>query len=233
MMTQKLPPPPKDYTTSLIDELIKNIHVITGWRLPKTEYMLLILCRQLQKKLHFDYPGISHDEIENAFHKYGGEENFTGSLNISTIDRVLKKYFASKAQMNFDEERKIVTQTIPIPLPSEHLSECRALLEHKYQLYLVDEMEVELLPAFIWPVLQRDFKIDPELPLQFTGMAKEFIRERSESRKITRQDAITATMSDWDHSNTKIDDVSVKLAISYCFFQLRQMHFMHLYQKCE
>jgi hypothetical protein len=91
------------------NELLFKIHTATGWRLPKSEKLCSILRRQLENKLHFDYPGISHDQVETAFLKFGAEENFTGTLCIAQIDKVLRKYFSHQTQQNFDDERRLTT----------------------------------------------------------------------------------------------------------------------------
>jgi len=232
MIAKKSAQPLKDYTGNSIDELVTKIHVITGWRLPKAGAIINILCEQLHKKLRFDFPGISHDEIENAFHKFGSEENFTGTMNIAVIDRVLKKYFLSKAHENFENERKSSFGSIPVPSPQQHLNECRELIEHKYQLYLEGKMRMELLPPFIFPILRKDYNADPDLPKHFISGAKQFIRNRSDTSKVHRNNMAQIGELVNDFTGGRLQDVATKLALQYCFETLKQKNYQQLYT-CE
>jgi hypothetical protein len=230
MKKLSLLPSLKSYTTGITDELLTKIQVITGWRLPKDEKTLNILCIQLQKKLRFDYPGITHDEIENAFLKFGSEENFTGSMSIAIIDRVLKKYFASVAGEKFDAERKETAQVIPMISPQQHLNECRELIEHKYMLFLEGRLNVELLPAFIFPVLIKDFNVPPDMPEYFTAAAKEFIRDSRGKNKFRKSQAIAiGEAMGGIITDDSLQDLAVKLSIERCFQELQKMNYQHLY----
>ena len=208
-----------------------KIHAITGWRMPKGEKMMNILCGQLNKKLRMDYPGISHDEIETAFLKFGSEENFTGSMSIAIIDRVLKKYFASVAADKFDAERKQFTQTIPLVSPQEHLNDCRGLIEHKYMLFLEGRLNVQLLPCFIFQVLVKDFNAPPDMPKHFINEAKELIRDSRGKNKIGKRDAIAIgdAIGATEISQSNLYDFATKLAIEACFKELQKMNYEHLY----
>jgi hypothetical protein len=233
MEAKKSPMPIKSFTepSTPANELLFKIHTATGWRLPKSEKLCSILRRQLENKLHFDYPGISHDQVETAFLKFGSEENFTGTLCIAQIDKVLRKYFSHQTQQNFDDERRLTTQTIPIPTPSQHLYECRALLEHKYQLYLEKKLNIELIPAFIWPVLQKDYGIIPELPALFVIKAKQFIADRKGNNKIRRGESLSDNVATMEAGYDNTENVSIKLALECAFIEFEKMGNKHLYEK--
>jgi hypothetical protein len=233
MKTSTSPNKEKSYSTPSTEtnELLLKIHTATGWRLPKTEQLCLILCRQIENKLRFDYPGITPDQVETAFLKFGSEENFTGTLSIAQIDKVLRKYFSHQTQQNFDNERRLTTQTIPIPTPHQHLHECRALLEHKYQLYLEKKLNIELLPVFIWPVLQKDYGIIPELPALFVIKAKQFIADRKGNNKIRRGESFADNVATMEAGYDNTENVSIKLALEHAFMQFEQMGNKHLYEK--
>ncbi len=220
--------------------------MITGWRLPKGEKMIGILCSQLAKKLRIDYPGILHDEIENAFLKFGSEENFTGAMSIAIIDRVLKKYFATVAADRFDAERSRIVQpghalALPLISPQQHLNECRELIEHKYMLYSQNRLNIELIPTFIWPVLIKDFGAPDDLPQKFIYAGKEFIRELRGKRKFgspRRSDdqrgkrdavAIGEAMGGTAITDDSLNEVATKLAIEECFKEFKKMNYQHLY----
>lgn len=219
-----------DYTGmfTATNDLLLRIHTATGWRLPKTESLCMILCRQLQKKLFYDYPGITHDQVETAFMKFGTEENFTGSMSIMIIDRVLKKFYAHQAQEKFDKERHQDTCTvIPLPTLTEHLQDCRVLIEHKYQLYLQEKLNVELLPPFIFRILCQDFDIDPDLPLQFVTAAKQFIAERK-GQKLERAGSVNKALTSFE--SLDLESTCTKLAIECCFEEFKNVNMKNLYE---
>lgn len=210
------------------NELLLKIHTATGWRLPKTEHLCFILCRQLENKLRFDYPMVTYDQAETAFLQFGTEENFTGTMSIAQIDKVLRKYFASITDENFNQERKHYEQVIPIPQPHQHLDECRELIECKYQLYLSDKLNIELLPPFIFEVLVRDYGIDPELPMRFIQEAKEFIAERKGKGRIGKTTAISEILI--EAGPQTLEYTCLKLAIEHSFEIFKNRNQEHLYQ---
>jgi regulator of sigma D len=232
--------PPASYSKSL-PELLLTISVITGWRLNKNPSALETLCTQLQHKLAEDYPNITTEQIEEAFRKFGNDEDYGKTINVAQVSKVLQKYFSSLAQDSDFEERqnKFTIDKVEHLTPEQELSETRKLLEQKYQLFLDDKLQFDLLPAFGYEVLAEDFCIVPDLPLRFIGQARDRLQNRvspykkAEGRreKIEAEaELIGAILPDAVAEQT-IKQLVNKFALEYCFEQFKNMGYTRLYMK--
>lgn len=87
--------------------LLIKIHVITGWILPASE-ILTILIDVFSKKLIADYGSLNVDEIEHAFIKAGpGIEDWGKEMNLNLLDKVLVPYIDKRFELSKEEERKL------------------------------------------------------------------------------------------------------------------------------
>jgi regulator of sigma D len=228
--------PPASYSKSL-PELLLTISVITGWRLNKNPSALETLCTQLQHKFAEDYPNITTEQIEEAFRKFGNDEDYGKTINVSQVSKVLQKYFSSLAQDSDFEERqnKFTIDKIEHLTPEQELSETRELLESKYQLFLDDKLQFDLLPAFGYEVLAEDFCIVPDLPLKFVQQAKERLQGRiSPYQKAEQRKADAAPIGEvmaGTINEKSLHDMMNKLALEYSFTMFKNLGYTRLYMK--
>lgn len=86
--------------------LLLKIHVITGWVIPATD-LLNILMDQFQKKLIEDYGNLNTEEIEYAFRKSGTIiKDWGKEMNLNLIDQVLIPYLTERVEASRNEEKK-------------------------------------------------------------------------------------------------------------------------------
>lgn len=114
--------------------LLLKIHVITGWVIPDSELMN-ILVDQFQKKLIEDYGHLNVDEIEYAFRKSGTTiKDWGKAMNLSLIDEVLIPYTNQRLNISADEERKKSDPPPTVVLTDAQLDDIvRADIEAFYQ----------------------------------------------------------------------------------------------------
>lgn len=88
--------------------LLLKIHVITGWVIPESN-LLVILVDQFQKKLLETYPNMNIEEIEFAFRNWGTSVKDWGkAMNLALIDSVLVPYLDERKRLSHElEERKM------------------------------------------------------------------------------------------------------------------------------
>lgn len=85
--------------------LLLKIHVITGWTLPTSD-ILNILIDQFYKKMCEEYSELNLDEIEYAFRKKGTTlEDWGKEINLNLIDKVFISYLAARYEVSVKEER--------------------------------------------------------------------------------------------------------------------------------
>jgi hypothetical protein len=85
--------------------LLLKIHVITGWVIPDTD-LLNILIDQFEKKLIENYGVLNVEEIEYAFRSGGTVVKDWGkSMNLALIDEVLIPYLNQRFELSATEER--------------------------------------------------------------------------------------------------------------------------------
>lgn len=86
--------------------LLLKIHVITGWTIPESE-LLTILIDQFSKKLTENYGHLNVDEIEFAFRRSGTIiQDWGKAMNLSLIDEVLIPYSNERFVLSAQEERQ-------------------------------------------------------------------------------------------------------------------------------
>ena len=114
--------------------LLLKIHVITGWTIPDTD-LLSILIDQFQKKLVESYPDMNTDEIEFAFRQSGTTVKDWGkAMNLSLIDEVLLPYLGDRKILSHELEERKAAPPKQIILTDQQLEDLvRKDIEEKYQ----------------------------------------------------------------------------------------------------
>ena len=114
--------------------LLLKVHVITGWVIPDTRLMN-ILVDQFEKKLMEDYSSLNTEEIEYAFRKGGTiVKDWGKGMNLSLIDEVLSPYLNNRLRVSADEEkRKAIPPIQKIYSESEILNQRRSDIEQAFQ----------------------------------------------------------------------------------------------------
>lgn len=114
--------------------LLLKIHVITGWVIPASQLMN-ILVDQFEKKLIEDYGSVNTEEIEYAFRKSGTTTKDWGKeMNLNLIDQVLGPYIDNRLTASANEERlKTKEPNQRIYSDEEILNQRRGHVEKAYQ----------------------------------------------------------------------------------------------------
>jgi len=113
--------------------LLLKIHVITGWVIPSTD-LLNILVDQFGKKLVEDYSDLNTDEIEYAFRKSGTTiQDWGKGMNLNLLDQVLIPYVGERLRASAVEE-KVKSNPQQVIMSDEQITnKRRAELEVAYQ----------------------------------------------------------------------------------------------------
>jgi len=218
-----------------LPELLITISVITGWKLNKNPAALETLCTQLSLKLAEDFTGITTPQIEDAFRKYGtDEQDFGKTINVALVARVMQRYFSnlSQAQDYAERSNKLPPLTVtPKPSRWQDLQDTRAMLESKYQLFLENRLCFDLLPGFAWKTLCRDFGIVNELPQRFVEQAKKIIaaRDKEVEQQPREAMAIGPLLALVTPANS-LEDLCRRLAIEYSFKRFAGLNMPHIYE---
>jgi hypothetical protein len=224
--------PPKFSKT--LGELLITISVITGWKLNKNPAALETLCTQLSLKLSEDFPGITTPQIEDAFRKYGtDEQDFGKTINVALVARVMQRYFSNLGQEQDYAERsnKLPFTVTPKPSRWQDLQDTRAMLESKYQLFLEDRLQFDLLPGFAFKTLQKDFGIVPELPQRFVEQAKKILAAQGGEADKQHRDAVAiAPLLSLMTPEKTLDELCKRLAIEYAFNRFAGLNMPHIYE---
>lgn len=86
--------------------LLLKIHVITGWIIPSSDELYMILKDQFQKKIVENYSELNPDEIEYAFRSRGTTvEDWGKDLNLNLIDKILIPYLHDRYLLSATEEK--------------------------------------------------------------------------------------------------------------------------------
>lgn len=113
--------------------LLLKIHIITGWVIPATE-LLNILVDQFQKKLIEDYGNLNTEEIEYAFRRSGTTiKDWGKEMNLNLIDQVLIPYLNERMQVSAKEEKIKHPPEQKIYTDEEIMNQRRGHLEMCYQ----------------------------------------------------------------------------------------------------
>ena len=136
------------------ETLILKISAITGWTVPISE-MMAILIDQFQKKLQEGYRNTTVEEIEYAFRNRGIETKDWGkALNLSLMDEVMIPYLQERAELSKMEEG-IKMQPM--------IEEKKTLTNEEWEEWLVDirGYEFNKIPALCYDYLVMSGKINP------------------------------------------------------------------------
>jgi hypothetical protein len=136
--------------------LLLKIHVITGWVIPDTD-LLTILIDQFEKKLIENYGMLNVEEIEYAF-RNGGTivKDWGKSMNLALIDEVLIPYLNHRFNLSMtEEERKAAIPKIKIYTQEENEDLIRGDIEAFYQRCLAGRVPYAL-PEYFKPMLLQD-----------------------------------------------------------------------------
>lgn len=136
--------------------LLLKIHVITGWVIPDTD-LLNILVDQFEKKLTEDYGNMNTDEIEYAFRQSGTTTKDWGKqMNLSLIDEVLIPYRELRSVLSMQEERqKVLPPPVKIYSDKELDDLHRGDIEAFYQRIRNGRIPYSL-PEYFKPILVKD-----------------------------------------------------------------------------
>lgn len=142
--------------------LLLKIHVITGWVIPDTD-LLTILIDQFEKKLIENYGMLNVEEIEYAFRSSGTVVKDWGkSMNLALIDEVLIPYLNSRFELSATEERlKAEPPEQKLYNDQELDDQQRADIEAFYQRLLKGQIPYKI-PEYFKPMLIKDGLMRPE-----------------------------------------------------------------------
>lgn len=135
--------------------LLLKIHVITGWVIPATELMT-ILVDQFQKKLIESYPNMNPEEIEYCFRNGGTTVKDWGkAMNLALIDEVLIPYLAERQRLSHElEERSVPPPEQVVNTDEELMNYWRMWTEEFYQ--RLRKGQVEKVPNYTREILVID-----------------------------------------------------------------------------
>lgn len=115
-------------------ELLRRIHVVTGWDLPSDQEYVKILIEEFMNKLKADYPHVNYDEILYAFRKHGiGVKDWGKKMNLDLICFVLGAYLHEREEISRIEERAAAMPSQRIYSKEELLNIQRYDIECFYQ----------------------------------------------------------------------------------------------------
>lgn len=136
--------------------LLLKIHVITGWTIPDSD-LLVILVDQFQKKLIESYPDMNTDEIEYAFRQSGTTVKDWGkAMNLSLIDEVLIPYLGQRKVLSHELEERKLPPPPPVILTDQQLDDLhRQDVEQFYQ-RCRNGASIYVLPEYFKDILIKD-----------------------------------------------------------------------------
>lgn len=139
---------------SFAEVLLLRISVITGWTLPLSELMN-VLIDQFQKILSEKYRNVNIEEFEYAFRQKGIEVKDWGkAMNLSLIDEVMLPYLESRAELSRMEEQK---KSAP------QIEEKKELSDEEWEEWIVDirGYNLDKIPVPCYHYLLRKGRINP------------------------------------------------------------------------
>ena len=134
--------------------LLLKIHTISGWTIPISELMD-ILIDQFKQKLQEGYAKVTIGEIEYAFRNKGIDTKDWGkALNLTMIDEVMIPYLENRLELSKMEEsfkNKL----------SKKIEEKKELTTEEWEEWLVDmrKYDIKLLPCSAYDYLVKTGKI--------------------------------------------------------------------------
>ena len=136
-------------------KVILMIHVVTGWTIPVSELMD-ILVDQFQEKLNEKYANVNEKEFEYAFRNRGLDiKDWGRSLNLTLIDEIMVPYLDERFDLSRQEE-----QIMNKPLQIEQKQE---LSNEDWEDWIKDirGYTLELIPTSCYEYLLREAKLAP------------------------------------------------------------------------
>lgn len=116
-----------------VKNILLKIHVITGWVLPTSELMN-VLIDQFYKKIIEDYSELNPDEIEFAFRNKGTIlKDWGKEINLNLIDEILIPYVNSRFEISKKEENLIPVKEDKLWSNEEIINQYRFEIESCFQ----------------------------------------------------------------------------------------------------
>lgn len=145
-----------DHETLMLNAkaLLAKIHVIVGWTIPDNE-LRTILGDQFAKKLVESYPNVNHQEMEFAFRKSTGVQDWGKNMNLALIDEVMLPYLDQRRDISDQEERLMITEQNALPAPPMSEEEVMDMAESTW----IALKNYALLPIRAYDILYRNGKI--------------------------------------------------------------------------
>lgn len=134
--------------------LLLKIHTITGWTIPLSELMD-ILIDQFQRKLQESYSSVTIAEIEYAFRNRDIDMKDWGkSLNLTLIDEIMLPYLATRYDLSISEESMRLSNTMV-------LEEKKELSDEEWDEWIEDmkKYDLKLLPCTAYDYLTKKGEI--------------------------------------------------------------------------
>lgn len=158
--------------------LLLKIHVITGWVIPDTKLMN-ILVDQFEKKLIEDYSMLNTDEIEYSFRKGGTiVKDWGKGMNLSLIDQVLLPYVNNRFEVSALEEKRNRT-----PPPQKIYTDEEITKERRGHI----EQAFQAMKKGYYPILHGYFKevlVEDQLMDEAETIADFFVRKLQNEQNI-------------------------------------------------
>lgn len=115
-------------------ECLLKIHIVTGWNLPDDGNYIKILTEQLLNKLKEDFFMLNFSEIDYAFRKAVGKQDWGKNMNLELICSVLGNYCIERSKISFEEEKiNSLPEKMKIYTDEEILNDRRGEIENAFQ----------------------------------------------------------------------------------------------------
>lgn len=137
--------------------LLLKIHVITGWAIPQSEF-LAVLIDQFEKKMNESYPSVNPDEVEFAFRNASVKE-WGKQLNILLIDEAMQPYLEKRALVSKMEEQQ--KSKLMLPETKEDISDegMDKFWDDTEKLVGKGNYQLELIPPMLYDWMDKNGNI--------------------------------------------------------------------------
>lgn len=152
--------------------LILKIHAITGWTIPISE-MMDILIDQFQQKLIEDYKNVTVKEFEYAFRTKGLDiKDWGKALNLVLIDEVMLPYLDNRFDLSM-QEQKIQAQ-IQMKKEDQELLNRPPMSDEEWNEWLLDiaKYPINKIPCDSYNYLEKVGKIKLTTPQKHEYMER-------------------------------------------------------------
>lgn len=154
--------------------VILRIHAITGWTIPVSEFMN-ILVDQFQLKLNESYANVTVKEIEYAFRNKGIEiKDWGKAMNLALIDEVMIPYLETRYEISRVEEQKNYPKMIEQKTELTDEEKADWICDWKS----MADINLELIPLMFYEFLndKKIITITADQKWQYTKKAQEGIK---------------------------------------------------------